>query len=221
MSDTDELKRQKNRESQRRWRQKNPERCREYQRKWRQKNLEHCREYQNSWREKNKDYCREYRRNYVARRKEADPEFAEKLKSYHRKYEAKRKRTDPEYVEHLRTYQREYQARRRRTDPDFVERRRESNRRWSRNNPEVQRERYRRYRYQKKISQLYRWLAESEDGIVYLYSRYDLTGHGYPMMDKAGYRPEDYFVWDEVEQRMIDRTRIPREKPSRRRKSWH
>ena len=184
MSDTDELKRQKNRESQRRWRQKNPERCREYQRKWRQKNLEHCREY-----------CR----NYDARRKEADPEYAE----------------------HLRTYQREYQARRRRTDPDFVERRRESNRRWSRNNPEAQRERYRRYRYQKKISQLYRWLAESEDGIVYLYSRYDLTGYGYPMMDKAGYRPEDYFVWDEVEQRMIDRTRIPREKPSRRRKSWH
>ena len=36
----------KKRETQKRWRDANPDKCKEYQRKWREKNAEHIREYE-------------------------------------------------------------------------------------------------------------------------------------------------------------------------------
>jgi len=144
---------------------------------------ERMRKCRQRWEAKNPNYRREYQRKWRQNN-------LEHCREYSRNYYARRRESDPEWAEERRKYQREYQRKRNRTDEGWRQRRRAS---------------ARKRKYRKKIKVLYDMIAEH--GTIYLFN---LDGKNYPVCNSPGCRPEDYYGWDDENQRMVNRIKNPK-----------
>jgi hypothetical protein len=73
---------EKQKQTQRLWREKNKEYLRELKRKWSYKNKEKQKQTQRLWREKNKEYLRELKRKWYEKNYKDNPEYKAHRKKY-------------------------------------------------------------------------------------------------------------------------------------------